>query len=38
LHCDRANENQGAESTLAFLIAATEITAAKRPLSHIHAS
>jgi len=38
LHCDRANENQGAESTLAFLIAATEITAAKRPLTHIHAS
>lgn len=38
LHCDRANENQGAESTLAFLIAATEIAAAKRPISHIHAS
>jgi glycosyltransferase involved in cell wall biosynthesis len=38
LHCDRVNENQGAESTLAFLIAATEIAAAQRPLSHIHAS
>jgi hypothetical protein len=38
LHSDRANENQGAESTLAFLIAATEISAAKRPFSHIHAS
>jgi hypothetical protein len=38
LHQDRANENQGAESTLAFLIAATEMAAANRPSSHIHAS
>jgi hypothetical protein len=38
LHSDRINENQGAESTLAFLIAATEMAAANRPLSHIHAS
>ena len=38
LHCDRVNENQGAESTLAFLIAATEMAAANRPISHIHAS
>ncbi|MGA0853265.1 MAG: glycosyltransferase family 4 protein [Luteolibacter sp.] len=38
LHEDRANENQGAESTLAFLIAATEMAAANRSPSHIHAS
>lgn len=38
LHRDRANENQGAESTLAFLIAATEMAAANRPSCHIHAS
>jgi hypothetical protein len=29
LLCDRVNENQGAESTLAFLMAATELRAAR---------
>jgi hypothetical protein len=40
LHQDRANENQGAESTLAFQIALAEMTAAEhhiaQPLTHHH--
>ena len=31
LHEDRLNENQGAESTLAFLLALIEMRAAERP-------
>ena len=31
LHPDRLNENQGAESTLAYLIALAEMTLAKHP-------
>jgi hypothetical protein len=34
LHHNRANENQGAESTLAFQIALTEMTAAEHSLTH----
>lgn len=35
LHNDRANENQGAESTLAFQLALAEMTAAEHSLTHI---
>jgi hypothetical protein len=31
LHADRANENQGAESTLSFLLALLEMRLAERP-------
>ncbi|MBC8127035.1 MAG: glycosyltransferase [Gloeobacteraceae cyanobacterium ES-bin-144] len=34
LHQDRANENQGAESTLAFLLALTEMTAVEHSFTH----
>ena len=34
LHHNRANENQGAESTLAFQIALAEMTAAEHSLTH----
>jgi hypothetical protein len=30
LHADRANENQGAESTLSFLLALSEMRSAER--------
>lgn len=33
LHWDRANENQGAESTLAFLLARAEMSAAEHPIA-----
>ncbi len=33
LHSDRVNENQGAESTLAFLLARAEMSAAEHPLA-----
>lgn len=32
LHQERANQNQGAESTLAFLLALLEMRAAERPI------
>jgi hypothetical protein len=36
LHHHRANENQGAESTLAFQLALAEMTAAEHSLNHPH--
>nr|WP_218280315.1 glycosyltransferase [Verrucomicrobium spinosum] len=35
LHADRVNENQGAESTLAFLLALAEMDWAQNPLTHL---
>jgi glycosyltransferase involved in cell wall biosynthesis len=35
LHVDRVNENQGAESTLAFLLALAEMKWAQSPLTHL---
>lgn len=34
LHHDRPNENQGAESTLAFQLALAELTAEEHSLTH----
>lgn len=34
LHPDRANENQGAESTLAFMLSRAEMSAADHPIAH----
>lgn len=38
LHVDRVNENQGAESTLAFLLALAEMKWAQSPLTHLPTS
>lgn len=38
LHSDRLNENQGAESTLSFLMALSELRAADRALVHLPAT
>ena len=38
LHADRANENQGAESTLSFLLALLEMRSADRSIGRIGAS
>lgn len=34
LHADRVNQNQGAESTLAFYLSLAEMTQAEAPLYH----